>query len=241
MDKQRKGKYTMTISIGCTALILTMIMFTQFKTVEQTDITAIETMRETELRSELADWKTKYEEIDEKITETETKINEYQVELANNADSSEILKNEVLEAEDYMGYTSLKGEGIQIVLKDTDESFIIQYSDLLTLVNELKVAGAEAISINDERIVSSSEIVLVNKRIILVNTRKISGPYVIKAIGDKKYLESAITIKGGYKDELEANGKTIEYSLEDNIVVPAYGGNLSLKYSEINTEKEEKK
>ena len=60
----KKGKYTMTICIGCTALILTMIMFTQFKTVEETDITAIETMRETELRSELADWKTKYEELE---------------------------------------------------------------------------------------------------------------------------------------------------------------------------------
>ena len=61
----KKAKFTMTISIGCTALILTMIMFTQFKTIEETDITAIETMRETELREELADLKTKYEAIDE--------------------------------------------------------------------------------------------------------------------------------------------------------------------------------
>ena len=54
-----KAKITMTISIACTALILTMVMFTQFKTVDETDITAIETMRETELRSELASWKTR--------------------------------------------------------------------------------------------------------------------------------------------------------------------------------------
>ena len=58
-----KGKYIMIISIGLVALILTFVMFVQFKTVEQTDITAIETMRETELRTELADWKNKYEEI----------------------------------------------------------------------------------------------------------------------------------------------------------------------------------
>ena len=54
----------MTISIGCVALILTMLMFTQFKTVDETDIMAIETMRETELRSELANWKEKYEAVD---------------------------------------------------------------------------------------------------------------------------------------------------------------------------------
>ena len=66
-----KGKITLAISIGCVAFILTMIIFTQFKTVEETDITAIETMRETELREEIASWKTKYDEVDAKLKETE--------------------------------------------------------------------------------------------------------------------------------------------------------------------------
>ena len=237
----KKGKYTMTISIGCTALILTMIMFTQFKTVDQTDITAIETMRETELRAELADLKTKYEEIDTKISETENKINEYKAELANNADSSILLEKDVNEAKDYLGYTSLIGEGIEITLADKDESHIIEYSDLLSLVNELNEAGAEAISINDERIVNTSFITQVKYRIILVNGKKISGPYVIKAIGDKKYLESAIIIKGGYKDELEVNEKKIEYIISDNVQIPAYEGEISLEYSKINQKEEEKK
>ena len=74
-----KEKVTLSISIGLVALILTMIIFTQFKTVEKTDITAIETMRETELRTELADWKTKYDELEEKLNETESKINEYRI------------------------------------------------------------------------------------------------------------------------------------------------------------------
>ena len=78
------GKITMTISIGCTALILTMVMFTQFKTVGETDITAIETMRETELRAELASWKSKYEEIETKIEEREKTIGEYNSELFKN-------------------------------------------------------------------------------------------------------------------------------------------------------------
>ena len=82
-----KGKITMIISIGCTAFILTMIMFTQFKTVEKTDITAIETMSEAELRTELADWKVKYEEIETRLTDAEAKVNEYQSQLANNAES----------------------------------------------------------------------------------------------------------------------------------------------------------
>ena len=237
----KKGKYTMTISIGCTALILTMIIFTQFKTVEETDITAIETMRETELRAELADLKTKYEEIDAKITETKTKINEYKTELANNAESSQLLEREVAESQDYLGYTALTGEGIEITLSDTDESHIIEYSDLLRVVNELNGAGAEAISINDERIVNTSFITQVNYRIILVNGKRVAGPYVVKAIGEKKYLESALIIKGGYKDELEINEKKIDYVLSDEVQIPAYTGALDFEYAEINETKEEQK
>lgn len=217
------GKITMTISIGCTALILTMVMFTQFKTVGETDITAIETMRETELRAELADWKSKYEEIETKIEEREKTIDEYKSELENNENSLKVLENEVKEAEGYLGYTSLKGEGIVVTLKD-NEMYNIDHSDLLRLVNELKVAGAEAVSINDERIIGTSEITEINNRIIVVNTKRIAGPYTVKAIGDKKYFESALTIKGGYMDEITAAGKDIDYSVQDNIVIPAYEG-----------------
>ena len=66
-----KDKLILIISIGLTALVLSGITFLQFKTVEQTDITAIETMRETELRTELSSWKAKYDEISLKLAETE--------------------------------------------------------------------------------------------------------------------------------------------------------------------------
>ena len=226
-----KEKITLAISIGCAALILTLIMFTQFKTVDQTDITAIETMRETELRTELANWKAKYDEIETKMEEQEIKINEYKQELSEDENSSKILEQEVKEAERLLGYTEVKGEGIVVTLSDTDMRDIEDYQ-LIRLVNELNIAGAEAISINDERIVANSEITFVNNRIVLVNARKISGPYIVKAIGDKKYLESSLTIKGGYIDQLEVEERGVEYEISDNITIPAYNGELVLKYAE---------
>jgi len=98
----------------------------------------------------------------------------------------------------------------------------------------LNLHGAEAISINDERIVNNSDIALINNRIILVNGRRISGPYIIKAIGDKKYLESAITIKGGYLDEIKANEKKISYTVEDEIIITKFVGTMSLDYVKVN-------
>ena len=194
-----KGKYVMTIVIGFTALILTYVMFLQFKTVEQTDITAIETMRETELRTELSNWKTKYEEINEKLEENQAKVDEYKNQINNNSDATETLRNELNKANMIVGYTDVKGEGIEVILEDT-EYVNIDANDIIKLINELKLAGAEAISVNEERVVATTDIALVNNVFILVNGNRLSSPYTINAFGDEKYLESSITIKGGYVD-----------------------------------------
>ena len=58
---KRKGKVTLTITIGIACLALSIVMFMQFRLVNETDITSIENMREEELRTELANWKERYE------------------------------------------------------------------------------------------------------------------------------------------------------------------------------------
>ena len=237
MAKIKKGKIILTISIGLTAFILVMVMFTQFKTVEQTDITGIETMREAELRTELASWKSRYEDANAKIEETEQKIDEYTEQIQSNNDLTTLLSEELEEARMYAGYTNLTGPGIIITLSDTDTAQIEAY-DLITLVNELKNAGAEAISINGERIVSNTDITDINYTYIVINTNstdngvlRISSPYTIEAIGNQKYLESSITLKYGYIDQMKANGKSISYTLEDNVYIEKYNGDLSFKYA----------
>lgn len=70
-------------------------MFAQFKTIEETDITGIETARETELRTMLSSWKEKYEETAQRLTETQNTIDEYKRTIASNEESSEILDQEL--------------------------------------------------------------------------------------------------------------------------------------------------
>ena len=224
----KKGRNVMIISIGAIALILTMVIFIQFKTVKETDITAIETMREAELRTELSSWKAKYDEISAKLEETEDKISNYRNDIENNEKNSKLLDQEYADTEKYLGYTDVQGEGIQVVLDDTEYKQV-QSSDILSLVNELRLAGAEAISINDERVVSTTEIVNVDTRFVIVNGKRVVAPFTIKAIGDKKYLESAISIKGGYIDEIKAKEITINYSVEDKLTINKFSGNMSLQ------------
>ncbi len=227
-----KGKISLAIIIGFTSFIFTMVMFTQFKTVEKTDITAIETMRETELREELSKIKDKYNDVELKLDETQNKIAEYENQMENEEDSTKLLEKELNEAKMYLGTTNVVGEGIIIELSDTTAKEIESY-DLINLVNELKLAGAEAISINDNRVIATTDIVDISSKYIMMNGKRISGPYIIKAIGDKKYLESGITLKNGYVDEIKANGKNINYSIQDNVTINAYNGKIEMQYSTV--------
>ena len=73
----KKGKIAMTITIGIACFALVTVMTMQFKVVNETDITEIENMQESELKTELANWKTKYDEIDAQYEDTMQKIEEY--------------------------------------------------------------------------------------------------------------------------------------------------------------------
>ena len=167
----KEGKITMAIavSIACFALIFVMSM--QFKIVNQTDITAIENMRETELRTELANWKAKYEETKTKYEEVEEKIEEYRKTKQSNEETEKIVDEELEQVNMALGKTDVEGEGIEIILGEAENEEVskISANDLLVIVNSLKLAGAEAISINDERIINMSDIVTINNTFIKVN------------------------------------------------------------------------
>ena len=226
-----KGKLTITISIGLTAVIFAAVMFAQFKTVEQTNITEIEAMRESELRTELSSWKSKYDEINLKYEEISKKVEEYKQQMKDNVDATTLIKNDIAENEKYLGYSDVEGEGLVITLEDNSKKEITS-DDLLNLVNQLKLAGAEAISINDERVVNTTDITIVNGAFVFVNGKRLSSPYTVKVIGNQKYLDSAISIKYGYIDEITANGKTISYVPVKSVKINKYKGDLSMKYAE---------
>lgn len=229
----KKDKIMMSVIIGIICVILITVMFAQFKTVEETDITGIETAREAELQTMLSSWKTKYEEIEEKLTDTKSKINEYNEKIQSNQEASELLDEELEQSNLLVGKTNVQGEGIIITLKDNEEKSI-EASDLRTLINELKLAGAEAISINDKRVLNMTELVDVNG-VILINEERIVSPYIVKAIGDQTYLSSAISLKtSGFIDSYTIMGKSVEMTKEKNINIMAYNGKknqLQFKYA----------
>ena len=140
------------------------------------------------------------------------------------------------------GLTSIKGLGIEIKLVDasiTDKSFqgysqdnnlinndgLIHSDDILKIINELKAAGATALSVNNQRIITTSEIVTAGSS-IMVNQARVIPPYVIKAVGPADTMISALKMRGGIAEFLEAFGIQVTISKKNDLKVTPYTGSL---------------
>ena len=124
------------------------------------------------------------------------------------------------------GNLALKGPGLMITLED---HMAVVYTDVLTIVNELWNAGAEAISINDNRLIGNYTITYVEdtdnfgygNAFIMVNHQKLDFPITIKAIGEPNNLEKGQTLPGGIMDKLAAYYHAYpEIQKVDEIIIP---------------------
>ena len=140
----------------------------------------------------------------------------------------------------YLVKTDVEGQGITIKIQDVnnqdentseeDATKPISAEDLLVVVDYLKLAGAEAISINGERIINMTDIVDVGSNsLIFVNQQRILAPYIIKAIGDPTKLESTLLGNGGYVEELRNYGFTVDID-KGKVSIPKYSKEIGHKY-----------
>lgn len=227
-----KGKGVITFVIFLISVMLTALISIQFRSIEKSTSMGIDSMQEEELRAQLAEWKKEYEEVHSKVESNNEKINEYTSIVQNNQKSSELLDQELKEYDMLVGKTNVVGSGV--VLKLTD-NFIASYTsnNLTYIVNELKNAGAEAISINGQRIIGTTEIAMIQTRYMLINGQKVTSPYEIKVIGNKDNLNKALTLQNeGLLDYYQRQDYTIEMSVQDNIHIQAYNQPIELKYIE---------
>ena len=111
------------------------------------------------------------------------------------------------------------------------KDLLIHAENVLEVVNEMKNAGAEAISINGERIVNTSAISC-DGNVIVVNGKKVNSPIQIFAIGYVELL-SALNRPGSTLDILTGNGKTADLKKISNsgLEIKKYTGVISFKYA----------
>ncbi len=225
----KRDKIIVSITVLFMCIILTCVIFMQFKTAWQTNLTDIKNMNEDELKSEILLWQNRYNEIDQKLKSRNQTIDEYESILQNNDETAKVIDKELHELEKLIGITDVEGNGVVITLEDNEDRGVTAGA-LLNLVNELKYAGGEAISINGIRIVNMTDIVDVNY-IVQIEGQKLSSPYIIKCIGEQNFLSSTLNSKDGYIQTYTDSGINVKMELQNNIKIDKYNGNFDIKYS----------
>ena len=232
------------ITLGIVCFVLTIAIFVQIKTTNNSNSTVAQTMEENDLRDQVLRMKEKYDNIYAELQNATKKLEQVR-ENATKDDSEAKAKQEELRLNNMLLCQSdMTGEGVIITLEDgtTNNSDVlsslaatdvmVHNSDLLQIVNDLKNAGAEAISINGERIVQTSSITC-EGIIIKINNKKLGSPYVIKAIGSAATLETSLSIPGGYLDIMKNDGVIVDIKKSDGLTVEKYDGVITTKYLEI--------
>ena len=217
-------------SIGLTivCVFLGAITGVQLKSVKS-QVPTTDMQRASELSVELKKLQDENNALSQRLTESQAKNVEYEQSIANENNSYKLLMEDLEKVRMYGGLLEVKGRGVQVTLDDSRKKndnadqnlFLVHAEDILSVINELNVAGAEAISINGQRIVGSSSVRCAGS-IVNVNGNRIAAPFIINAIGDPDILESALKFPGGVIDTLAPWGIEITIKKYNEIIVPAY-------------------
>lgn len=148
------------------------------------------------------------------------------------------IKKDLEELNTSAGLTKVSGPGVLITIDDQEkartakdpELYLIHYSSILYIVNDLRTAGAEAVSVNGVRVVSTTDIRCAGN-IILVNTHRLAPPYQIVAIGNPDKLEAAVGL--GEYGTLELSKFPVTLEKKEDILIPAYKGSYTFNYAAI--------
>lgn len=220
-------KNYIAITLGFMCFLLTFGIVLQLNTINSANSVATQTRRENGLRDEVLRWKEKYDFTYNNIERAEMELEQIRLKATQNNSTATQMEEELNTSNILLGMTEVQGQGVVIELEDGTD--LIHDNDIISIVNELKNAGAEAISVNDQRIVNSTAISC-DGNVIMINGQKIGTPFVIKAIGNSAYFYGALTRKDGYLDLLEQDGVYTQIQQVENVTVSKYNGVINSKY-----------
>lgn len=234
--KQLKGK----IALGILCCVLGFAISLQFKTVKGSTGGLLSTQKAQQLAAELRELRAEKTILMDQLTEWEVRLKEYEM---SEADESFIIKNLNRDLEKYQiisGYKTVEGPGVVVTIDDPideysrqgDNSLIMyNYDLLLAVINKLNGAGAEAISINDQRYTAITEIYYTSNS-VLINSVPTIPPFIIKAVGDPESLEAALNMRFGIAEEMrELYNIQVSIKKENNLVIPRYNKTTNFKYA----------
>lgn len=231
------NKKGVSIILGIMCFALTLGICVQVKTIRNTNSTISQNQEANELRDEILRYKERYDNRFKELEEAEKELEKEREEATQNNSELEQAQQEITEGNKITGMTEVTGPGVIITLTDgkgiatstlNPSQLIVHDLDVLSVVNELINAGAEAISINDQRWVVTTAISC-RGNTIDINGERIGAPFVIQAIGLPEYL-SGLERAGGYLEYMKRDGVGVTLEKSNSITIPKYSGVIKFEY-----------
>jgi len=235
-----KKDIQLLIIFAIMSMALTYGICIQMKTVNNNGTTVNLTEQQSALKSEILKTSEKYDNLFEELDRLEEELEKVRANSTSSNSELAILEESIKEKNLALGLTEVTGTGIKIVLNDGNAATItnpfISVSDLLVhdgdlihVVNELFNSGAEAVSVNGQRIVSTTSIEC-DGNVIKVNGTKIGAPFEITAIGYPEQL-AGIGRPGGTIELLESRGVIVTLNKQNSVTIPKYSGTIKFNYA----------
>lgn len=179
-------------------------------------------------REELIEQQENNKELREELLQKQTAVKEFEEfyadEQANYADYAK----EAESLRRFLGILPIEGNGLKVTLQDGEydpnsvnpNDYIVHESHVFQVINELYISGAQAVSINGQRIHSNSHIVCTGP-VIAVDGVQYPAPFTIEAIGKSDVLESSMKLSGGVMDQLVNDNIIVTLDAGTSIAMPA--------------------
>lgn len=181
-----------------------------------------------EYRQQAIDLEEKNKKLRDELEIMLQKIQEMEMDLAEQQEIMGDIVNQKKELQILTGQLPVSGHGVEITLHDAEyipseenaNKYIVHESHIHRLVNELFSAGAKAVAINGQRILSDTFIACVGP-VISVNGIEHPAPFVVSAIGNPEVLYPSITLTNGVQDQLERDNIEVSIRKVDDIKIAA--------------------
>ena len=233
-----QNKKVIAVVLGIMCFALTAGICVQMRTVKGTNATVSNDYEENNLRAEVLRFKEKYDNKVKDLENAEAELEKERENATKNDTDLQEKEKEITQGNKIIGLAEVSGQGVIVTLGDSKKdvsssldpsSLLVHDTDVLSVINELKNAGAEAISINDQRIIPTTGIIC-GGNIIEINGEKVGTPFEIKAIGLPEQL-AALDRPGGYLDLLKSYSIEVKLEKSNNITIPKYTGTINYKYA----------
>jgi len=231
----------LNISVVIILTILGLLLTTSFYA-KQTSLKTSPLSRKGQLIKVVGELEQKRERLKNDLKELRASLTEEEKRAASERGELTSFTKELQDLKTEAGFAAVNGPGIEVTLEDNPtvpsgedpNNYIIHDYDLRAVINALWSGNAEAIAVNDQRLISTSAVRCVGTT-ILANFIRLGTPYVIKAAGNPDELEKSLNRDRHASLLLNSYAKSfglrVKVTKVSGLKLPPYEGSLKVEYA----------